>query len=361
MLKKRYQTKAIFVGDVQIGGQNKVVIQSMTTTKTHDIEATIQQITNLKLAGCDLVRVAVLDDKDRDALPELIQKSPCPLIADIHFNHHYAIAAIKAGFKKIRLNPGNISDPEKIKEVIELAKKHNTVIRVGVNSGSIPMKILNQYGRSAIALVEAAKYYVQILENLDFYNIVISLKASDPLMMIAANELAAQTFDYPLHLGVTESGVGEDGIIKSTIGLTPVLLHGIGDTIRVSLTGDPINEAYVAKKILNVLGLQNDLVDIISCPTCGRLDYDMFKVVDEIKQFTKNLNFPLTISILGCVVNGIGEGQHADIGIAGSTKKGILFKKGKILKTVNENEIIPELKKLILEQYEAFQQEQTKK
>lgn len=357
MYTKRTETKQVKINNVILGHQNKVLIQSMTNTKTNNLDATLAQILSLKIAGCDLVRVAVFDDEDAKVLPELIKKTPCELIADIHFNFEYAIKAIEAGFKKIRLNPGNLSDPKKLKIITELAKKNNVVIRVGVNSGSIPINLVNQYGVSSKAMVEAAKHYIKLLNEYDFDDIVISLKASDPLMMIEAYELASQTFKYPLHLGVTESGVGTDGIIKSTIGLTPLLLKGIGDTIRISLTNDPVDEVYVAKKILNVLGLRKDLVDIVSCPTCGRLDYDLFRVVDEIKDFTNNLAFPLKISILGCVVNGIGEGKEADIGIAGSKKSGIIFKKGKILKTVSEDKLVEELKVLILTMYEEYKKQ----
>ena len=356
----RTATKQLKINKTILGGQNKVLIQSMTNTKTHDVQATLNQIKELKLAGADLVRLAVFDDKDKDALAQIIQQTPVDLIADIHFNFEYAIAAINAGFKKIRLNPGNLNDPEKVKTIAELAKKNNVVIRVGVNSGSIPIDLVNKYGVSAKAMIEAAKRYVQLLNQHGFDDIVISLKASDPLLMMQAYELAADTFVYPLHLGVTEAGVGDDGIIKSVVGLTPLLLKGIGDTIRISLTGNPVHEVYVAKKLLNTLKLRHDLVDIVSCPTCGRLDYDMFSVVDEIKEFVKPLNFPLKVSILGCVVNGIGEGKEADIGIAGSKKSGIIFKKGKILKTVKEEELVPELKKLILEAYNEYKEQEKK-
>lgn len=350
----RKTTKAVYVDNLQIGGTNNVVIQSMTNTKTADIEATLKQIQALKDVGCELVRVAVFDDNDANALKELLIKSTLPLVADIHFNFNYALIAINSGFKKIRLNPGNLEDIEKLQLICDAAKKNNVVIRVGVNSGSLPQHIINKFGVSSVALVEAAKYYIKLLNENGFDNIVVSLKSSDPLTMIAAYEKASEELAYPLHLGVTEAGTLLDGTIKSVAGLTPLLIKGIGDTIRISLTDDPVNEVKVARKLLNNLGLRNDLVDIISCPTCGRLNFDMFPLVDKVKEYTKNMFFPLKISILGCVVNGIGEGKEADIGVAGSINKAIIFKKGKILKTVPEYEAFNELKQLIDEAYQEY-------
>lgn len=350
----RKNTKQIHFGNITLGGQNKVLIQSMTTTKTHNISDTLKQINELKNAGCDYVRVAVFDEDDANALSELVQKSPLTLVADIHFNFEFAIKAIESGIPKIRLNPGNLEDPKKLKLIVEKAKQYGTVIRVGVNSGSLPQNILKEYGLSAIGMVKAAERYIKLLNDEGFDDIVISLKATDPLLMIAAYKLASETFKYPLHLGVTEAGVLLDGTIKSVVGLTPLLLDEIGDTIRISLTDDPVKEVEVARKLLNNLKIRNDMVDVISCPTCGRLNYNMFPIVDKVKEYTKNMNFPLKISILGCIVNGIGEGKEADIGVAGSTEKGIIFKKGKILKTVPENQLFDELKLLIDEMYEEY-------
>ncbi|GAA5414777.1 flavodoxin-dependent (E)-4-hydroxy-3-methylbut-2-enyl-diphosphate synthase [Ureaplasma ceti] len=351
----RKNTKQVRFGDIVLGGQNRVLVQSMTTTKTHEIENTLNQIVRLKDNGCDYVRVAVFDKADADALIELQKRSPLTLVADIHFNFEFAIQAIEAGIPKIRLNPGNLDDPKKLKLIVEKALEHNTVIRVGVNSGSLPQDILKEYGVSAVGMVKAAERYINLLNSEGFDNIVVSLKASDPLLMIAAYKLASETFDYPLHLGVTEAGVLLDGTIKSVVGLTPLLLDGIGDTIRISLTDDPVKEVEVAKKLLNSLKIRNDMVDIVSCPTCGRLNYNMFPIVEQVREYTKDMNFPLKISILGCIVNGIGEGKEADIGIAGSSQKGIIFKKGKILKTVPESELFNELKLLIDEMWAEWQ------
>ena len=350
----RTKTKVIKIGNLQIGGQNNVVIQSMTNTKTSDINKTLEQIKRLKNAGCELVRLAIFDDEDINALPAILEKSLLPIVTDIHFNFEYAIKSIEMGVKKIRLNPGNLDDPKKLKIICELANKHNVVIRVGVNSGSLPRWALDKYGYSAQAMIETAKHYVNLLNSYDFNNIVISIKASDPLLMIDAYELASQNFDYPLHLGVPEAGTLLDGTIKSVAGLTPLLVKGIGDTIRISLTEDPVKEIEVARKLLNTLKIRNDLVDIISCPTCGRLNFDMMLLVEKVKEYTKQMFFPLKISILGCFVNGIGEGKEADIGVAGSLKQAVIFKNGKILKTVKEDEVFNELKILIDEAYQNW-------
>ena len=356
MKTTRKNTKQVKFGDITLGGQNKVLIQSMTNTKTHDIEATLKQINELKEVGCDYVRVAVFDNADVKALKELNERSNLTLVADIHFNFEFALKAIDAGIKKIRLNPGNLDDPEKLRLIATKAKENNVVIRVGINSGSLPQDILKEYGLSAKGMVFAAQRYIELLNSHGFDDIVVSLKASDPLLMIAAYKLAAETFKYPLHLGVTEAGVLLDGAIKSSIGLTPLLLDDIGDTIRISITDHPTKEIIVAKQILNNLKLRHDMVDIVSCPTCGRLNYNMFPLVDKIKEYTKNLHFPLKISILGCVVNGIGEGKEADIGVAGSKEKGIIFKKGKILKTVDESQLYDELVILIDEMYKEWKE-----
>lgn len=350
----RENTVAVMVGNIQIGGNNNVVIQSMTNTKTSDVKKTIQQIKELYKNGCQLVRVAVFDLEDSLALKEIVLKSPVPIIADIHFNHEFAITAIKSGVSKIRLNPGNISDEKQLEKIIKLAKKANVAIRIGVNSGSIPIDILNRYGVSSKSMVTTAKRYISKFEELNFRNIVLSLKCSDPLMTIESYRLASKKFKYPLHIGVTEAGNKTSGIIKSCAGLSPLLYDGIGNTIRISLTGDPIQEIEVCKKLLNSFGLYKNVVNIIACPTCGRLNFSLEDVVNEIEEYTRNMEFPIKISILGCVVNGIGEGKEADIGIAGSKEKGIIFKKGKIIKTLPEKELVPELKKMIDEEYKKY-------
>lgn len=347
----RENAKKIIFNNIELGGNNKIYIQSMTNTKTKNINETLEQIKKLAEAGCDFVRVAVFDQGDANSLAQIVKLSPIPIVADIHFNFEFALIAMDSGVKKIRLNPGNLDDNEKIKKIVENAKKNNVVIRIGINSGSLPQWIIDKYGNNEHGMVELAKYYIDKLESLKFYNIVLSLKSSDVKTMINANFLASKKFNYPLHLGVTESGPELDGAIKSSAGLSPLLINGIGNTIRVSISDDPVKEIYIAKKLLNSLGLMNNMVDIVSCPTCGRLQFDMLPLVDKIRNYTKNLNFPLKISILGCVVNGIGEGKDSDIGIAGGKNSAILFKDGKILKHVSDINLYNELTKLIDEKY----------
>lgn len=357
----REKTKKVFVGNVQIGGNNKVVIQSMTTTKTHDVQATLKQINDLVKEGCELVRIAVLDDRDSKVVSEIVQKSPCPIIADIHFNPVYAIEAIKSGVAKVRLNPGNIKNEVQLKEIIRLANEKNIPIRVGVNSGSLPTDLMKSHGVTAEAMLIAVKRYVDLFEKNGFTNIVVSLKATNALLAIKAYELASKEFDYPLHIGITESGSLFNGTIKSSAGLGVLLYKGIGNTIRISLTGNPVSEIKVCKKLLSSLGLYDNLVDVISCPTCGRLDFELNTVVKEIEKFTKKMNFPLKIAILGCAVNGPGEAKEADIGIAGGKGKGIIFENGKVIKEVPENQLVDELKKMILDKYNFHKKNKLKK
>ncbi len=342
--------------EIDFNCKNKIIVQSMTNTKTHDIPATLKQINELKNAGCEIVRVAIFDDEDANAIKELVKQSPLPIIADIHFNYLYALKAIESGVFKIRLNPGNINKPSEVLQVIEAAKQHNTWIRIGVNCGSLPENILKKYNNKvcADAMIEALSSYLKIFEENDFKKIVISLKSSDPILNQEVNEKALQKFKYPLHLGVTEAGPEMDAIIKSTIGLAPLLQKGIGNTIRISISTDPVVEVKVAHKLLNYLGLEHNRVNIISCPTCGRLNYQMFEVVNEIEEYCSNKHFPLTISILGCVVNGIGEGKHADIGLAGSSDKCMLFENGNVLKIVSSKDAVNELKKLIDIKYQNY-------
>lgn len=350
----RQNTKKVFVKDIQIGGNNNVVIQSMTNTKTHDVVRTLKQINRLVKAGCQLVRVAVLDDTDAKALEEIVKKSPCPIIADIHFNPILAIKALKAGVSKIRLNPGNIKDENQLREIIKLANEKNVPIRVGVNSGSLPDDLMKKYGVTAEAMILAAKRYITLFEKNGFDNIVVSLKATNALLAIQAYKLASKEFNYPLHLGITESGSIFNGTIKSSAGLGVLLYEGIGNTIRISLTGDPVEEVKVCKKLLNSLGLFQNMVDVISCPTCGRLQFDLESVVKEIEEYTKKMDFPLKVAILGCAVNGPGEAKEADIGIAGGKGTGIIFENGKIIKSVKEELLVPELKQIINKKYQEY-------
>lgn len=350
----REQTKKIFVKDIQIGGQNKVVIQSMTNTKTHNVNETLAQINMLVKEGCELVRVAVLDKQDADALKEIVEKAPCPIIADIHFNPLLALDAIENGVAKIRLNPGNIKNETDLKNIINKANQKNIPIRVGVNSGSLPLDLMEQYGVTAEAMIIAAKRHIDLFEKNGFDNIVVSLKATNAMLAIQAYTLASKEFKYPLHIGITESGSLFNGTIKSSAGLGVLLFNGIGDTIRISLTGNPVSEVKVCKKLLNTFGLYDNLVDVISCPTCGRLNFQLEPVVKEIEEYTKKMNFPLKVAILGCAVNGPGEAKEADIGIAGGNKSGIIFENGKIIKTVKEELLVDELKKLIDIKYKEF-------
>lgn len=354
MKRTRIETKKVFVKNIQIGGQNKVVIQSMTNTKTHDVQKTLEQIKQLVIEGCELVRVAVLDDLDASKLKEIVDKSPCPIIADIHFNPLLALKAIDSGVAKIRLNPGNIKNEIDLKKIIEKANNKNIPIRIGVNSGSLPTDLMNKYGVTPMSMIIAAKRYIKLFEDNGFNNIVVSLKATDAMLAIKAYELASQEFIYPLHIGITESGSLFNGTIKSSAGLGVILHMGIGDTIRISLTGNPISEVKVCKKLLNTFGLYDNLVDVISCPTCGRLNFQLEPVVKEIETYTKNMNFPLKVAILGCAVNGPGEAKEANIGIAGGNNSGIIFENGKVIKTVKENLLVDELKKIINLKYQEF-------
>ncbi|WP_052663962.1 flavodoxin-dependent (E)-4-hydroxy-3-methylbut-2-enyl-diphosphate synthase [Mycoplasmoides alvi] len=351
---QRWNTRPVNIKNVQLGGQNKIILQSMTIAKTKNIKSCLKQINELHKEGAELVRVAIFDDNDAKAISKIIELAPCPIIADIHFNPNYAIAALKAGVAKIRLNPGNITDKNKLIEIVKLANKRNVPIRVGVNSGSLPMDLMNKYGVTAKAMNIAAKRYVKMFNDVGFENIVISLKTSTPLLSMEAYRLGARTFKYPMHLGITEAGTILNGAIKSVAGLTPLILEGIGDTMRISLASDPVEEIKVGKRLLNALGLYDNLVNVVACPTCGRLNFNMFPIVDEIEEYVKKMNFPLRVSILGCTVNGPGEAKEADIGIAGGAGKGIIFKKGVVFKSVKEAELVPELKKLIDEEYAKF-------
>ena len=339
----RNKTKVIKIGNRYIGGDYPILIQSMTNTKTKDVDSTVNQILELEKLGCDIIRVAVLDKTDAYSIADIKKRIHIPLVADIHFDPELAIIAIKQGVDKIRLNPGNISNKEKIIEIVNLCKEKDIPIRIGVNSGSLPEGMeLN-----AKNMILAAKKHIDILEELDFHNIVLSLKASNIDLAKEAYVLASNTFNYPLHVGITEAGTSFKGLISSSIGLTKILDEGIGNTIRVSLTDEPKYEILAAKYILNELHLIKNVATVTSCPTCGRTQIDLFPIAKKIEEYVSTINKPIRVAVMGCIVNGPGEAKEADIGIAGGVGKAAIFKKGKIIKTVNEKDIIDELIKEI--------------
>ena len=338
---KRRVTKNFLLGSVGCGHLYPVSVQSMTNTHTANVAATIDQILRLAEAGCEIVRVAVPDREAGEALKEIVSLSPLPIVADIHFDYRLALLAIKNGVHGLRLNPGNIGAEWKVKEIVKAAKERNIPIRIGVNSGSLDKKFLEQYGKpTALAMVESALEHINILESLNFDLIKISLKSSQVPLMLEAYRMIAEKTAYPLHLGVTEAGLSERAMIKSAIGIGTLLAEGIGDTIRVSLTGDPCQEIKAAKHILSTLGLRENGVEIISCPTCGRCKIDLASLATEIEQKLINLKIPLKIAVMGCAVNGPGESREADLGIAGGEEEGLLFVKGKIKKKLPENQLV---------------------
>ena len=333
---KRNETRVINVGGVQIGGQNKVVIQSMCNTKTKDVEATVKQILELESVGCEIIRVAILDIEDARAVKEIKKQIHIPLVSDIHFNGDFAIEAIKSGTDKIRLNPGNIENEDKIKEIVMLCKERRVPIRIGINGGSLNKK----YKHSEESMIESAKDHLRILEALDFHDVCLSFKSSDPIECINAYKMASEIFPYPLHLGVTEAGGLLNSAIKSSLALGNLLLDGIGDTIRISISDDPIEEVMVAKKLLRTCNLKKDVPNLIACPTCGRIQYDMLPIVKQMEAYLETVNKDITVAIMGCPVNGPTEASRADIGVAGGKDAAILFKKGKIIKTIEQDQII---------------------
>jgi (E)-4-hydroxy-3-methylbut-2-enyl-diphosphate synthase len=340
----RLLTKAIKVGNLTIGGSNAVIIQSMTNTKTANVVDTVKQINELEKAGCQLVRVAVFDREDALALKEIKRKINIPLAADIHFDYRLALLAIEAGVDKLRINPGNIGTLDRIIKVVNACKEKNIPIRIGVNGGSLEKDILEKYGHpTPEALVESAKRHVDILESLNFYDIIISIKTSDTFNTIEAYRLASKTFPYPLHIGVTEAGTTLGGTVKSSYALGTLLAEGIGSTIRVSLTAEPIEEIKVAKELLSIFNLYTK-PKLTSCPTCGRLQYDMFPIVNEIEEYLNTLNSDIKVAIMGCAVNGPGEAKEADIGIAGGKSQALLFKGGKVVRSIKQEDIVTELK-----------------
>ncbi|MCI8700610.1 MAG: flavodoxin-dependent (E)-4-hydroxy-3-methylbut-2-enyl-diphosphate synthase [Clostridia bacterium] len=350
----RENTKQIMVGNVAIGGQNKVVIQSMCNTKTKDIEATVNQTLKLQEAGCEIIRVACLDLEDAKAIKEIKSKINIPIVADIHYDYKIALQAIESGVDKIRINPGNIGSEERIKKVVEKCKEKKVPIRIGINGGSLEKDLLEKNnGRpTASAMIESARRHIKLLEELDFHDYMISLKASDIDLCIESYEKASKEFNCPLHLGITEAGTEFSGTIKSSIGLGYLLRQGIGDTIRVSLSDDPIKEIKVVKEILKDCKLYKETPTLIACPTCGRTQIDLIPVAKQIEEFLQTIQSNITVAVMGCSVNGPGEARQADIGIAGGIKEGLLFKKGEIIKKVSQEEMVSTLKQEILNMIE---------
>lgn len=349
----RTETRSFQIGHLTMGGNNHVIIQSMCNTKTKDVEATVKQIHELEKAGCEMVRVAIFDKEDASAIADIKKQIHIPLIADIHFDYRLALLAIENGIDKIRINPGNIGSMDKVKAVVEACKQHHIPIRIGVNGGSLEKDILEKYGKpTAQGMIESAKKHVDILESLDFHDYAISLKSSNTLLTIEAYTLASQTFDCPLHIGVTEAGTKLGGTIKSSLGIGTLLYQGIGNTIRVSLSADPIEEIKVAKTLLKELELIDHVPTLVSCPTCGRIQYDLIPVANEIEDFLNTIHADITVAIMGCAVNGPGEAKHADIGIAGGVKEGLLIKKGEVIKKVKQEDMVQVLKDEILKMIE---------
>ena len=340
----RDHTKIIKIGNRVIGGGNSIAIQSMTNTKTEDIKGTIAQIKNLENAGCDIIRCTVPSMEAALAISQIKKEIKIPLVADIHFDYKMAIAAMENGADKIRINPGNIGSIDRVAAVVKTAKERNIPIRVGVNSGSLEKNLIEKYGGvTAEGIVESALDKVDMIEKLDYDNLVISIKSSDVLMCVKAHEILAQKTNYPLHVGITESGTLTSGNIKSAVGLGIILNQGIGDTIRVSLTGDPLEEIKSAKLILKTLGLRKGGVEIVSCPTCGRTQIDLIKLANQVEQMVEEFPLDIKVAVMGCVVNGPGEAKEADLGIAGGIGEGLLIKKGEIIKKVPEEQLLDAL------------------
>lgn len=339
------KTREIRIGNVAIGGDNPIAIQSMTNTKTEDVQATVAQIKKLTQAGCEIIRCAVPTMEAAQALSEIKKNITIPLVADIHFDYRLAIAAIENGADKIRINPGNIGGAENIRKVVDCAKSHGVPIRVGVNSGSLEKELVEKYnGVTAEGLVESALDKVRMIEEYDYHNLVISIKSSDVLMCVKAHELLAEQTDYPLHVGITESGTVTSGNIKSAIGLSLILHQGIGDTIRVSLTGDPVEEIRSAKLILKTLGLRSGGIEMVSCPTCGRTQIDLIGLANRVEEMLADYDMNIKVAVMGCVVNGPGEAREADIGVCGGKGEGLLIRHGEIIKKVPESELLHALK-----------------
>lgn len=345
----REKTKEIKIGDVVIGGAHPVVIQSMTNTKTEDAEATVAQIQKLEAAGCEIIRCAVPTMEAALALKEIRRQIHIPLVADIHFDYRLAIAAIENGADKIRINPGNIGNEERLRAVVEKAKEYQVPIRVGVNSGSLEKHLLEKYGGvTAQGLAESALDKVRMIEEMGYDNLVVSIKSSNVIMCVKAHELIAEKCSYPLHVGITEAGTVYSGNVKSSVGLGIILYEGIGNTIRVSLTGDPVEEIKTAKLILKTLGLRKGGVEVVSCPTCGRTRIDLIDLANRVEDMVADIPLDIKVAVMGCVVNGPGEAREADIGIAGGVGEGLLIKKGEIVKKVKEEELLETLRQELL-------------
>lgn len=342
----RRSSKEVKIGNVWIGGNHPIAIQSMTNTKTEDVAATVKQILALEAAGCEIIRCAAPTMEAAKAFAEIKKQIHIPLVADIHFDYRLAIAAMENGADKVRINPGNIGSAEKIKAVVDVARERNIPLRVGVNSGSLEKNLIEKYGGvTAEGLVESALHQAELIEDMGYDNLVISIKSSDVLMCVKAHELIAEKTKYPLHVGITESGTVTSGNIKSSIGLSLILGQGIGDTIRVSLTADPVEEIASAKQILKTLGLRKGGIEVVSCPTCGRTRIDLIGLAKQVEELVKNYPLNIKVAVMGCVVNGPGEAREADLGIAGGIGEGLVIKKGEILRKVKEADLLNELKK----------------
>ncbi len=336
--------KTVNVGGVKIGGKNPVSIQSMTNTDTKDVEKTVEQIKRLETAGCEIIRVAVLDMDAAKAVGEIKKQINIPLVSDIHFDYRLALECIKNGVDKVRINPGNIGDKERVKQVADACRERGIPIRIGVNGGSLEKDILQKYKKpTADALVESALRHVEILDDLNFFDVLVSIKVSDVPTMISAYRKFDKLNDIPLHIGVTEAGTQNIGMIKSAVGIGSLLSEGIGNTMRVSLTADPVEEIYAAKEILKILGLKKQGAELISCPTCGRTKINMIPIAEEMEKRLKDVNKNIKVAVMGCAVNGPGEAREADIGVAGGVGEGLIFKKGEIIKKVKEEDIISSL------------------
>lgn len=345
----RDETKKIMIGNVCIGGGNPIAIQSMTNTKTEDVEATVKQILALEKAGCEIIRCAVPTMEAAQALAEIKKEIHIPLVADIHFDYRLAIAAIEHGADKIRINPGNIGSKERVQAVVDKAKEYGVPIRVGVNSGSLEKELVEKYGGvTAEGIVESALDKVHMIEEMGYDNLVVSIKSSDVMMCVKAHEILAPQCPYPLHVGITESGTLLSGNIKSSVGLGLILGQGIGDTIRVSLTGDPVEEIKSAKLILKTLGLRKGGIEVVSCPTCGRTKIDLIGLANQVETMVAEFPLDIKVAVMGCVVNGPGEAKEADIGIAGGIGEGLLIKKGEVVKKVKEDELLDTLRQELL-------------
>lgn len=344
MTLMRSKTKVINIGGVCIGGDHPVVVQSMTNTDTRDVGATVQQIQQLETVGCELIRVAVPDGEAAEAIAQIVPQINIPLIADIHFDYRLALKSIASGAQGLRINPGNIGEPQRVQEVVRSCRDYGIPIRIGVNAGSLGRSLLAKYGKvCADAMVESSLEHIKILEDMDFTDIKVSLKSSSVLMTVQAYQMLSQQVDYPLHVGITEAGTMERGLIKSALGLGLLLHQGIGDTIRVSLTADPVEEVWAAYEILRNLGLRNRGAELISCPTCGRSEIDLIQLAQAVDEKIKFIPDPIKVAVMGCVVNGPGEAREADVGIAGGRGVGLLFRRGEITKKVPEAGLIDEL------------------